>query len=130
MSKANEELQNDPLSEMQQQISHLQDKVTYLESRVSDLQQQKVAEERYAAIAHIRAHSYFAQLALQDAAVDNRQNHQFVTNANACIRFARDEANKAITDLASSANPKQLAEDWLNRSSAFFKERGGFNVFR
>lgn len=130
MSQASDQSQEDRLSEVVEQISHLKDKVTNLESRVNDLQQQKVAQDRYAAIAHIRAHSYFAQLALQDAAVDNRQDSEFVTNANACIRFARNEASKAISDLDSSSNPKQLVEDWQNRCNAFFKERGGFTVFR
>ena len=125
-----EQSQNDQLSEALQELSSLKDKVTYLESRVSDLQQQKIDQERYAAIAHIRLHSYFAQLAIHDAAVENKQNNKFVTNANACIRFARDEANTALADIATSSNPKQIAEDWLNRCRTFFTERGGFNVFR
>ena len=49
MSQASDQSQEDRLSEVLEQISHLKDKVTYLESRVSDLQQQKVAHERYAA---------------------------------------------------------------------------------
>ncbi len=130
MSQASDQSQEDRLSELVEQVSHLKDKVTYLESRVSDLQQQKIAQDRYAAMAHIRAHSYFAQLALQDAAVDNVQDGEFVTNANACIRFARNEATKAVSDLASSSNPKQFVEDWLDRCRAFFKEHGGFSVFR
>lgn len=130
MSQASDQSHSDQLSEVKEQVSHLKDKVTYLESRVSDLQQQKIAHERYAAMAHIRAHSYFAQLALQDAAVDNSQDGEFVTNANACIRFARNEARKAVSDLESSSNPKQHVEDWLERCRVFFKEHGGFNVFR
>ena len=130
MSQASDQSQSDQLSEFIEQVSHLRDKVTYLESRVSALQQQKIANERYAAMAHIRAHSYFAQLALQDAAVDNRQDGEFVTNANTCIRFARNEAHKAVSDLESSSNPKQLVEDWIDRCRVFFKEHGGFTVFR
>ena len=102
------------------EISGLQEQITSLCSSVSKLHSSLLTLEQDVAHSRILHNGLYAQWAL-GSVQDIR--------AKDCMRFTRESASAALTAVASSDNPRQIADDWYSQCQDYFRTHGGFSVF-
>jgi len=103
------------------EISGLQEQITSLSSQVKKLDSLLLGLEQE--IAHLRiSHDvFYAQWAFEPM----KQN----IDAKDCIRFTRELASAALTEVRTNNNPLKVADEWYSKCIDYFREHGGFEVF-
>ncbi len=103
------------------EISGLQEQITSLSSQVKQLDSLLLGLEQEVAHLRISHDVLYAQWAFEPM----KQN----INAKDCIRFTRESASAALTEVRTNNNPLKVANDWYSKCRDYFREHGGFEVF-
>ena len=103
------------------EISGLQEQITLLSSQVKQLDSSLLGLEQEAAHLRISHDVLYAQWALESLSQD--------INAKDCIRFIRESASAALTEVSTNNNPLKVANDWYSLCRDYFRKHGGFEVF-
>ena len=99
----------------------LQEQITSLSSRVKKLDSLLLALEQEVAHLQISHDVLYAQWAFEPMKQD--------TNAKDCIRFTRESASAALTEVRTNNNPLKVYDDWYSKCADYFRKHGGFEVF-